>query len=145
MIESESSQLPGQQPDELAESSGHEPGQQPDELSLLEDELSLDEEELSEDEDELSLEDEEPEETLLLPNELLEERALRKSASGSASRSLSRANGASAWMAAAWATGAERSVAAEMTVQGVRAERAMEDIVDRIFRDVVSSVGDALV
>ena len=135
MIESESSQLPGQQPDELAESSGQEPGQQPEELSLEDEELSLLEEELSEDEEELSLEEEEREEPplLLLPaKEELDEWAFRKSASGSASRSLRRAMGASAGRVAAFARGAERSEAAERTVHGAKVESAREGIVARM-------------
>ena len=121
MMESESSQLPGQQPDELPESSGQEPGQQPEELSLEEEELSLEDDELSLDEDELSLDEEEPEE-LLPPPEELEERAFRKSASGSASRSLRRATGASMGRAAECTRGAEKRVAAEMMVKGPRFE-----------------------
>ena len=131
MIESESSQLPGQQPDELPESSGQEPGQQPEELSLdelLSEEL-LSEELLSDDEEELSLEDE-PEEALLLPPEELEERVLRKSARGSALRSSRKARGAAFGRAAEWTSGAERMVAAEMTVQGAKVERVRaEDMV----------------
>lgn len=133
MIESESSQLPGQQPDELAESSGQDPGQHPEELSLEDEELSLLEEELSEDEDELSLEDNELEDPLLLlPKELLEERALRKSARGSASRSSRRTPGASAGRAAAWTRMVDKRVVAETALQGPRDEGVREDIVDRV-------------
>lgn len=121
MIESESSQLPGQQPEELPDDSGQDPGQQPEELSLL-DELSLDEDELSLEDEELSLElpeDEDPDETLLLPpKEELDWRLSKSSASGSASRSCSQYG-----TAPAFARGTERTTAAEAMVQGWKAAR----------------------
>lgn len=142
MRESESSQLPGQQPDELAESSGHEPGQQPEELSLEDEELSLEEDELSLDDEELSDDDkddelpldEEPEKLLLPPKEELEERAFKKSSRVSAARSWRRAIGASTGRAAEWARGAERRVAAEMSVQGWKDESV--SAADMAFRSL---------